>query len=275
MGGLGNQLFQYAIGHHVADVLGGQLELDARSLTSTHDGIGLTAFRSPDAIISASTMSRRGAAMASARLRLPPPLVSVLSDSDAVADFLRAPSSFGTVRLQGFFQDLPIDVVEQFVRERSPVLRAPSPWFERTSADIGASRPIAVHIRRGDFALMPEWGLLATDYYTEALRRLRVEDRPVWVFTDDVGGCRGILEGLKRWDTVLVQPPSGIPAAESLMLLAKCPTIVGSNSTFAYWACALSGGERFLPAYFRPGSAAAGHDVTPLSGVGLLDPVWE
>lgn len=121
-----------------------------------------------------------------------------------------------------------------------------SNWFVNMSAQIARIRPTVIHVRRGDY-LLPEnrdIGALSKEYYLSALQSLghKQGEAAIWVFSDDLPAAKRELRDLEKHSSVFwVEPPPEVDSAESLILMSKAPRIVISNSTFSWWAAAISG----------------------------------
>jgi hypothetical protein len=87
--------------------------------------------------------------------------------------------------------------------------------------------PIAVHIRRGDYKLLPEFGLLGKRYYQDAIERLRDEGHqgPVWIFSDDPVCAQKMLQG----------EAISLGAIGDLYVMSHASANVIANSTFSWW----------------------------------------
>jgi hypothetical protein len=134
-----------------------------------------------------------------------------------------------------------------FVLSRTDVgleLKNPSPWFLSLSSEIQREPVIAIHIRRGDY-LLPRnrntIGVLDVSYYMEChkLANHDVGSLPVWIFSDSEDIDKE-FESAFPPNTKFISPPSGSDPAESIMILSLARALIISNSTFSWWAAALS-----------------------------------
>jgi hypothetical protein len=152
-------------------------------------------------------------------------------------------------------------------------LQNTSAWFENALQEMSIAKPIAIHVRRGDY-LKPEnsfIGALSKTYFLEAIMRLKQDssfrNSEVWVFSNDTAMARAELEeeieGVVRW----IDPPSESSEAESLLLMGHARALVISNSTYSWWSAAIGGPERVIAPskWFRS-------DDDP---EGLMLPTWE
>lgn len=127
--------------------------------------------------------------------------------------------------------------------------RNPSKWFVQESDLIQKIKPIAVHVRRGDYldAKNSFIGALAADYYSRAITSLREQlgdnsqGREVWIFSDEPNMVRAEFKNLGLFQEArFVVPPPTAQAGESLFLMSQAIALVISNSTFSWWSAALS-----------------------------------
>ena len=111
-------------------------------------------------------------------------------------------------------------------------------------ARIAASRlPVSVHIRRGDY-LNPSTshGILAEPYYRKALGRLERAiggEVELFVFSDDPAAAEQVLNFVPRSRLVHVRGEPERPW-EDMALMARCRHHVTANSSFSWWGAWLN-----------------------------------
>jgi hypothetical protein len=118
-----------------------------------------------------------------------------------------------------------------------------SEWFDEMRATLeNGSNTVAIHIRRGDYtSLANYYGLLSADYYVNALKEIKKSFEPndIYIFSDDPVSARKLLSNsIKR--VIFVEPPKESTAIESMRLMGLCNALVLANSTYSWWAAALS-----------------------------------
>ena len=105
----------------------------------------------------------------------------------------------------------------------------------------------AIHVRRGDFqTLQKTFGLLDVEWY---LRNLDF-NLPIVLATDDLVGAQEIINRIKP-DIVL--DPDLVNPIETLAILANSEKLVLANSTFSWWAgfcVSRTGGQVIFPKPF-------------------------
>jgi hypothetical protein len=256
MGGLGNQLFQFATGLEVASRAGTTLQLDLswfdQPLRRAKHGLILRPYEldgiADDIPRVASPPSRRQGLLRhgrdvvirrSGRLinRLPVPYLA-----ETGADFNPAVLTTrpGT-HLWGYFASWRyFPTVADSVRRR--ILDCPrlSEWATETAADAQSQGAIALHVRRGDYlTLASTYGHVSPDYYARGLAILRrmEHEGPVWLFSDEPAGARGFLEGVHV--DRLIEPPGETTSLDSMVAMSGTRALVIANSTYSWWAAFL------------------------------------
>jgi len=118
-----------------------------------------------------------------------------------------------------------------------------SHWFDEMRATLErGSNTVAIHIRRGDYtSLANYYGLLSAEYYVQALNEIKKTFEPnnIYIFSDDPGAARKLLSNsIKR--AIFVEAPQESAAIESMQLMGLCDALVLANSTYSWWAAAIS-----------------------------------
>ena len=278
VGGLGNQLFGYYAGAALAAHLGVPLVLDT-SWTRygiTDHGIEILTLDLPGEWRSNSSLRARlsapgtipGRAVAKAirevpALRKPLRIYEAPGVGEDPHLFDQPPGT----RLRGYFQSWRI--VESAVDAgypRRPTLKRPSSWLRDLEQRARRERPIAVHVRRGDYAKVDEFGLLGPAYYEPAISRLREQGigGPLWLFSDEPDIGRAAL-GRYAGDAQPIVSPDG-PATEMLAMSHAAAHVI-ANSTFSWWGAWMN----------DPGTPVVAPDPWFASGPevhGLIPPSW-
>ncbi|MHB1164272.1 MAG: alpha-1,2-fucosyltransferase [Candidatus Nanopelagicales bacterium] len=273
LGGLGNQLFQYAAGRAVAERLRCPLYVDAGRLAAVLPGDTPRSFDLgwlvDPAHVRAATTPRLPARL----LRRVANRVHLPTGTFAEASFAydsRIESVQVGATLEGYFQSWRYfaeisDSLRGSIRDAAPR----SPWFEESAAALAAGGPwIAVHVRRGDYVRPRNaafHGLLGRRYYQSALGALRergTEGRLV-VFSDEPDAAVELL-GADGADAVAVRPPASAHPMESIALMSLAGGIITANSSFSWWGAWLADPGRSEVACPTPWLARAGADERDL-----------
>ena len=237
MGGLGNQMFQYAAGRAIA--LGRACPL---ALDLTHLGKFATP-RHYELDCFDVHASLDGAP--------PGPLLRRFLGSSSR---LHRENGFGydaSLRgvpdgayLIGYFQS------ERYFAERGPEIRrdfrfprAIGPENAATLAAIDACRSVSLHVRRGDYvsdaAAVAHHGSVGLDYYRAAVERVKARERDIrlFVFSDEPEWCKEHVRLGER--TTYVDNNAG-RGFEDLRLMSRCRHHILANSSFSWWGAWLN-----------------------------------
>jgi|LakMenEpi03Aug12_release.lakeMendotaPanAssembly.Ray.scaffolds.fasta_scaffold445026_2 hypothetical protein len=127
-------------------------------------------------------------------------------------------------------------------------LRKPS----LSTTNISDPFAVAIHIRRGDYLnLSSSFGVLADDYYLSALKLVREFLNPtsVCIFSNDTDAARG-LANIIGPEAKVIENITGESDASTLIALSKFNYIITANSSFSWWAAILN--EKKTVIYPKP-----------------------
>ncbi len=236
-GGLGNQLFAYAVGLAVARRVGGDLRFDLRYYTRPGarplelSAFGLSVRAWTPTWWKLEALARRAS---QGRWRPGPERLLEMHEFEPAVLSIDAPCF-----LRGFFQSWRYfagaegDIRRAF--DTTPLATARTAPLEARIA--GASSPVMVHLRRGDYgdATFP---LLGREHYEQARARVEAEvpEPTYFIFSDDARQAATLFAGWPR--VVLVQGLSGL---EDFRLMSLCRHFIIANSTYSWWAAWLGG----------------------------------
>ena len=261
-GGLGNQMFQYALGRTLAQRRRTSIALDVSSyredkLREYSLGIFKIAEKFGD-------FPRRALALALVqRLRLPgiswnlgrlrvPGFPYVLTEKTFSFDptVLDAPAD---VYLDGCWQsEKYFKEIEHIIREEF-ALNGTTANVQKLAGRIQSTESVCVNVRRGDYVSLPAsiafHGFVGTEYYAESIKIIhaRVTNPNVFVFSDEIGWC---IDNL-RFDcptTFVGHDYAGEKFREYLYLMSLCKHFIIPNSSFAWWGAWLSNSKGIVVA---------------------------
>jgi len=109
--------------------------------------------------------------------------------------------------------------------------------FARKAID---ERPVAIHIRLGDYLSIDELNVVNKEYFANAVMMME-SDRPgsnYWVFTNDESLARQYLPS--HLSSKLTVIPQSFSSAQTLEVMWLCDRYIISNSTFSWWGAYLS-----------------------------------
>jgi len=260
-GGLGNQLFQYFAGLATAEAMGTKLYLKPFGQTSAvgrENEVGIAAFKT-EGITTASKIPQR---LQEKLLRRFVTLINQFRLSKFVrhygiflSDISELPEMKMDcprhIRLMGYFQDYKfLDFLDRQKKMTALSLANPSPWFVNLQEQARKSKPIIVHIRRGDYRNHAETiGVLDFRYFKNALDIIpQNENSEFWIFSDSVEVAKDFAQFALLPDlrTQIIRAPSESPDAESMLLMTLGSSLVISNSTFSWWGAYLNKNADFV-----------------------------
>lgn len=137
-----------------------------------------------------------------------------------------------------YFQDIA-EIIKKDFRLRAEYALSPNvrPWED----EIKNQESVAIHVRRGDYVSNPSTnqyhGVCGLDYYLRAVEiiKKRVINPVFFIFSDDVPWCRKNFADLSPVNYV-----SGLPNYHDLMLMSVCRHNIIANSSFSWWGAWLN-----------------------------------
>lgn len=241
MGGLGNQMFQYATGRALADQRGCDLCLDLRNLKRDNlRDYQLSHYGVRAEICSSSELLRwpYWARKIIAQL----PTIGLRRHWYSEPSFTYSEiRDFGarTQMLDGYFQSERYFkfIADRLKQEFSPRMTLPNA-MEQIAQDIRVTNSVSIHVRAGDYMSDPGvaavHGVCSKEYYRQAIdiMRDRVLDPKFFVFSDDMKWARTILD--LPVESVWVEGNHRRPEVD-IHLMSLCQHQIIANSSFSWW----------------------------------------
>ena len=243
-GGLGNQLFQYAVGRAVALHHNAPLKFDITIFETykLHNGYRLDQFA-----IQAEIAAENEIINLKGRSNV---LFSALRKAGLVkrkSYFKEKRSSYfdasvfknNFVYLDGYWQNELYfsDIRELLLKELSP---------NSSMNDLGCayldsikkSNSVSLHIRRGDYLNLKNVNVLDVNYYLKAVDYIRkiIEKPTFYIFSDDLEWCKSSLTFL--CDCIYVERTQ--TEIDDLKLMSFCQHNIIANSSFSWWGAWLN-----------------------------------
>lgn len=218
-GGLGNQMFQYAYGKHLATKYNKKLYSDIsfyqyQSLRS----FSLQDFENIDLDISVD------------KIKANFPIYKI--DDDFNYKEIPPPNNFGYY-LDGYWQS------EKYFKESESVIRNQfkpnKKLFEKILKTSGLdTKTVSMHIRRTDYVTSNGYHpVQSLDYYQNAIDLIGDYDN-LYIFSDDINWCK---ENLNFKNMIFREGNSDI---EDLFLMSMCSNNIIANSSFSWWGAWLN-----------------------------------
>lgn len=252
-GGLGNQLFQYALGRFLAIKTGGELVIDDTFFVSPLAGLtpreyGLDQFQvngrriTPAERRSLFTYTNRGFRFVRKFVDLPGPINYYREPLDRL--MLDVRQAQGDLLIDGFWQsERYFEGVENTLRKDL----TPCDEVIEQTADLRdqmqSVSSVSLHVRRGDYVdpkTSAARGICDLDYYQRAVQIMKNQlgDAHFFLFSDDQ---QWVSQNLKLdANTTLVQHDTPVSAVVDLWLMAGCKHHIIANSTFSWWGAWLN-----------------------------------
>lgn len=249
VGGLGNQMFQYAVGRALALAKDDVLKLDLTEM-------GRYKLRplQLDQFNIKGDVARQNEVPARARNSFFGKLSTALKNRRRIPQVIEAKPGFdpqilaitGSAHLSGYWQSekyfaAHADIIRDDFSLRQPM----SDERQKTLARIqGTECAISVHVRRGDYVSNPTanaiHGTCEPQWYRLAMENMaaRYTAPTFFVFSDDPDWARQNLETVGPM--VYVQPQADGRDGEDMHLMAACHSHVIANSTFSWWGAWLN-----------------------------------
>ncbi len=249
IGGLGNQMFQYAAGRALAERLGTELLLDTRDFEhySLYD-YGLhkfaisTTVASPVQLARWPSWIRRGSRL----LRRIGIHTRWYAEIQFQYDAAWESIPDGTM-IDGYFQSERYfsDITESLRVEFVPVdlLSQQNAHYAELARDCES---VAIHVRRGDYVTnlnaLKVHGVCSPDYFETAITymRERLENPRFFVFSNDMAWAR---ENLELGDNAVFVTGNERDPEIDIHLMAQCRHHIIANSSFSWWGAWLNPSE--------------------------------
>lgn len=276
-GGLGNQLFQYAIGYALAKESGQELRFNP-SFTSNMTPRG---YKLPNLQVQYSDVVEDKELPSKVRIlknkyvnkacrlvkggeiyKYKNGIYFLEKDESSRPGVLKLRAE--NMYIDGYFQS-----EKYFVKYRGDLLKqikpsyAPEGEYEKVLGEIKTFNSVAVHVRRGDFKKdnNPLHYLLEDGYYRNALRY--VEERvgkPVYFwFSDDIDWVKENFGERENFNFVSLHTAHA--DIDEMMLMKNCRNIITANSTFSWWAAWLNESSKAIT--ICPERAYGNKDMIP------------
>ena len=236
MGGLGNQLFQYAFGIACEKQYGVKVEFDKFSYTRDKKRkYELEQFQ-----ISNKSMVKGVKSW----------YYNVLFyfNSKAKDLFVFEKKTFDYQKYDiaeqhkyyiGHWQNVKyFDMVRQELKKEFNLISVPSQISHLYKIINENRHSIAVHVRRGDYLSIHEYVVQTMEYYEAAMHMVRKKiTNPVfYVFSDDIDWCKHNFD-ISQNDIFFID---GNSTVEDFILMRACHGFIISNSTYSWWPAYLS-----------------------------------
>jgi hypothetical protein len=281
-GGLGNQMFQFALGQNLLEKTKEQVKFDLSGLDTpkeeTKRFFELDKFdiKIPTASVSDVnffTQEKKHPILTKIKrlfgIKVPSYIIDTHSFNKEVFRIT------GDAYLDGYWQ-----TEKYFPNDKEVVRKAFVPHFPLSKianeiADKIDNSSVSIHIRRGDYITNKKVanviGSCGLSYYKKALSMAteNFTNPKIFVFTDDIDWVK---ENLKTYNSIffISEKDNGLEDWEEIILMSKCKRHVLSNSSFSWWGAWLDSREDKMviaPKQWFKNPKFENKDITPSSWI--------
>jgi hypothetical protein len=253
MGGLGNQMFQYATGRRLAYVHGVKLYLDTTWFKDTNlRNYLLNCFNIKNYIATPKQISKLKLKKNGFRQKILTIFFkksTEFSSTHIVEKFFHFNSELMNlpdhVYLDGYWQsEKYFQDIEDILRNEFTVKRPQSGKNLELSEMIESCESVSIHFRRGDYITDPQTikihGACDIEYYNKSVQLVakHLKNPKFFIFSDD---SNWVNENLKlNYPTTLVSHNQDVECFEDLRLMSQCKYNIIANSSFSWWGAWLN-----------------------------------
>lgn len=257
-GGMGNQMFQYAIGRCLAERHKTSLKLDLAFLLDRtprdnfvyrNYDLGIfnirEEFASPSETVDFGKHYRIGRVLYSIKRLLDPTRLLYVRENpygfdDRFSSFLDNVYLEGYWQSEKYFKDIEGAIRQEFTFKNPMTIEA-----QKLQAEISSCNSVCVNVRRADYVTNPvankHHGVCGLDYFSQAfsLVKSRIRNPKVYIFSDDIEWCRMYM----KFDCpyfVVGHEYAGEKFGQYLNLMSACRNFIIPNSSFGWWGAWLS-----------------------------------
>lgn len=241
-GGIGNQLFEYAFGRYIENMLDIDVRYDSSSFGCSDTKRKLEiSYVFPHIKIKNISFSRYNG-LVNRVLRF---IFQIKNTFVSERDFKVAVlSKFkGDLYLEGYWQN---DVYANSIVEDELILNWETPLAlqEFKNKIISSDRSVSIHVRRGDYFSSRNvniYGVCDETYYINAIKKVEsvFNDKiQIFVFSDDLNWVRQHVQLPE--DAIFIPNYNDIPQFSYVNLMSLCKANIISNSSFSWWGTFLN-----------------------------------
>lgn len=240
LGGLGNQMFQYAVGRHLSYIHKTSLQLDISELNRLKTRkYALDCFNIKGEVIEEQKKSLVGR------------IIKRLSTQENIyfernfsfdQEVLALPDN---VTLIGYFQSKKyFSDIERIIRKDFTFKSPPSSKIIPVLKKIKSSESVSIHFRRKDYITNKKFfyyhGVCSLDYYQQAISLVthKLKSPQFFIFSDDLNRVKKNLK--IEYPKFFVYSNLKDKDYEDLRLMSHCYHNIIANSTFSWWGAWLN-----------------------------------
>ena len=233
IGGLGNQMFQYAIGKALSLKSKQKLKLDLTSFKNYPlRNFELDVFKIDPEIASTEEISQ----VKQNKLNFTEKYFHFDSE---ILDLNQSAFLVGYWQSEKYFINYKNIILKEFILKNE--LSHQSNQFQKI---IESTVSVSLHIRRGDYVTNPTTnsvhGTCSLAYYKNAVSLIsnRLKDPHFFIFSDDLDWAKENLDFIDN--ITFVELDENIPDYEEMYLMSQCKHNIIANSSFSWWGAWLN-----------------------------------
>lgn len=252
MGGLGNQMFQYAAARKIALANNASLKLDI----SDYQKDELRQFRLDNFNIKADVASatdlkyfyryrglRPQAFILNFFQSIKPSEKQVYIKENGNGYNEKTKKLSSNVYLEGYWQsEKYFEDIERSIRQEFTLKKPFDVKLKKIIEKIEQGRAVAIHIRRGDYLsvkLSKVFETCSSEYYAKAIKQIcvRISNPHFFIFSDDINWAKKNLPSDISSEFI---SQNNTEDFEDLILMSKCQHNIIANSSFSWWGAWLN-----------------------------------
>ncbi len=251
-GGLGNQMFQYAVGRALSVKASVSLLLDLSALgnpdaSKTYRTYGLDVFNIKAEFADKrilKNVKRESSGYGKFQNIFSKPKLRFIRETGFDYHLIEF-NPEENICLHGYWQsEKYFSSIEDIIRRELSVKIEPDNKNKDLSIEISSLNSISLHIRRGDYINNPKTnefhGVCSLDYYIASMKYIesRLEKPHYFVFSDDIDWCQANIES--KHPITYVDNNTAENSYEDLRLMSLCKHNIIANSSFSWWGAWLN-----------------------------------
>lgn len=231
MGGLGNQMFQYAVGRSLAEKNNTELIIDTSFLDNKNSGV--TVFRNYELDLFPKVKDKR----VEGQITAVPVYESHFHYDERVGNLISDQNLYliGHWQTHKYFDDVADLIREEF--EFPPITK---PESLKLKEEILSRNSVMINVRRSDYLTDSLFENIGIDYFNKCINQVSkdIENPKFYVFSDDIEWCRNNFIGQEFF--IVDHSYAGDRFIDYLNLMSSCKHDIIPNSTFAWWSAWLN-----------------------------------
>ncbi len=259
LGGMGNQMFQYALGKHLSIKNNAALKLDTSTLLDWAPGRHLVnrSFDLDIFNINIEIATKKDISRYSTQLMTRPEKVifhlkrklninpaykeKAFNYDEAVLQLKDDQYLAGLWQSYKYFEEIDTQIRSDF-QVKEPI----SNNSAEIEQQIKQTNSVCINIRRTDYVSVKQTadvlGFIGLEYYRDAIGLLKnkITDLNIFVFSDDIEWCKQNLNTGTIPITYVDHSHAGKKFGDYFQLMQACKHFIIPNSTFAWWAAWLN-----------------------------------